>query len=398
MLAHTLFGKIKLFKKTSASCNMKLVIDASNLRKGGGVTHLQEVLNAADFAQHGFSKVQVWAPEKTLDRIGEVPNLERRSHPLIEKAGWSAFWFRKHHLDRLIEPGTNLLWAPGGTCISQFRPYVTMVRNFLPFDKPERDRFKYSKAWLRYIYLYQVQLASFRKACGLIHISYETERVINHIAKLPGVAQTTIHHGLNDRFLLDPRPPRDFEQFTNDDPVRLLYVSPINHYKHQDKLVQAAALLRKRGIPICLDLVGPAFPAAETKFERVLAQEDPAKEWVRWHGEVPYSEIQNYYRNADVYACMSTCETFGMILLEAMASGLPILCSNRSALPEINGGTCPEVDPEDVEAVAAGLEQLIRDKALRERCARAAHERAKTFTWEKCADQTFKFLAECAKR
>lgn len=376
---------------------MHLVIDASNIRKGGGVTHLQEVLNAANFEKHGFSKIIVWAPKRTLDRIGDVQGLEARMHPYIEKGGWYAYWFRKRVLDQLIDPATALLWSPGGTCISRFRPYVTMVRNFLPFEKEERDRFKYSKAWLRYLYLYRVQVKSFLGAEGLIHISQKTNEVINDLVDLSGVKQTTIHHGLHGRFHLPPREPRAFEAFTEEDPVRLLYVSPINHYKHQGKLVAAVAQVRAKGIPIQLDLVGPAFPAAKVNFDRVVEKHDPAKDWVKWHGEVAYHEVQNYYRNADLYACMSSCETFGMILLEAMASGLPILCSNRSALPEIQGGTCPDVDPEDVDAVAAGLERMIRDKVLRAECAQAAYERAQTFTWDKCAEETFKFLAQCAR-
>ena len=146
-----------------------------------------------------------------------------------------------------------------------------------------------------------------------------------------------------------------------------------------------------------MDLVGPAFPAAKVVYDRVIAEIDPTGEWVHWHGEVPYHEVQNYYRTADLYPCMSSCETFGMILLEAMASGLPILCSNKSALPEIQGGSCPEVDPEDIPAVAEGLERMIRDKALRAQCAQAAYERAQTFTWKKCADETFAFLATCVR-
>lgn len=376
---------------------MNLVIDASNIRQGGGVTHLQEVLKTADFKKHGFSKVTVWAPQNTLDRIGELPLLERKAHPLIEKSGWTAMWFRMRVLDRLIAPDTDLLWCPGGTCLSSFRPYVTMVRNFLPFEAVERDRFKYSKTWLRYLYLGYVQTKSFKRAKGLIHISHKTHEVINEQMDIVGVEQTTIHHGLNPRFYMAPREQRDFTDFTTQQPARLLYVSPINHYKHQDKLVQAVALVRGKGIPIQLDLVGPAFSAAKANFDRVVQDCDPGAEWIKWHGEVPYAEVQNYYRDADLYPCMSSCETFGMILLEAMASGLPILCSNKSALPEIQGGSCPEVDPEDVNAVAEGLELMIRDRVLREKSAQQAFERAQSFTWKQCAEKTFAFLVECAK-
>lgn len=376
---------------------MHITIDASNLRKGGGVTHLQEVLNVVDLQEHGVDKITVWAPKTTLDRIGDLPNVVMKSHPWIDRGRWHGVWFRKRYLDNVIDPDTDLLWAPGGTYLGKFRPYVTMVRNFLPFDKPSRDRYKHSREWYRLKYLCHVQTKSFENASGLIHISEKTNEVINSITRLDNVRQTTVHHGLNQRFLLKPRAQRSFDSFTEDEPVKLLYISHINHYKHQDKLVEAVARVRAKGIPVQVDLVGPAYPPAKRKFDAVADRLDPTRSWINWHNEVPYAQVQQYYAKADLYAFMSSCETFGIILLEAMASGLPILASDRSAIPEINGGTCPEVDPEDVDAVAAGLERLIRDKHLRETCAQAAYERAQSFTWKKCADETFAFLSKVAE-
>lgn len=376
---------------------MNLFIDASNLRRGGGVTHLEEVLKTQAYLNHGIERITIWAPQKTLDRIGDLPGLVRKSHPLIDKGRWQGVLFRKRYLDKLIEPDTDLLWAPGGTYLGGFRPYVTMLRNFLPFEKPERDRFKYSRDWVRLMYLRRVQAKSFQRAAGLIHISQKAHDVLNDLLDLKQVSQTVIHHGLSQRFLMEPRTQLPFEAFTKERPVKLLYISHINHYKHQDKLIAAVASIRAKGIPVELNLVGPPLPRALPKFNAACAQYDPNGEWVRWHGEVPYAEVQRFYHEADLYVFMSTCETFGNILLEAMASGLPILSSNRGALPEVHGGAAESVDPENVVAVAEGLERLIRDRDLRERRAREAYARAQTFTWEKCADATFRFLSEITK-
>lgn len=376
---------------------MNLFIDASNLRRGGGVTHLEEVLKTQAYLRHGIKRITIWAPQKTLDRIGDLPGLVRKSHPLIDKGRWHGVWFRKRHLDSLIDPDTDLLWAPGGTYLGSFRPYVTMLRNFLPFEQPERDRFKYSRDWVRLLYLRRAQAKSFQRADGLIHISHKAHEVLNDLLDLQDVRQTVIHHGLSMRFLMEPREQVPLAAFTAEQPVRLLYVSHINHYKHQDKLIEAVAQVRAKGIPVELNLVGPALPRAKPKFDAVRASHDPNDEWVRWHGEIPYAEVQRFYHEADLYVFMSTCETFGNILLEAMASGLPILSSNRGALPEVHGGTAGSVDPESIAAVAEGLEGLIRDRDLRQRRANEAYERAKTFTWEKCADATFHFLKEIGK-
>lgn len=377
---------------------MNLFIDASNLRRGGGVTHLEEVLKTQAYLRHGINRITIWAPEKTLERIGDLPGLVRKSHPLIDKGRWHGVWFRKRYLDNLVEPDTDLLWAPGGTYLGRFRPYVTMLRNFLPFDQPERDRFKYSRDWLRLLYLRRAQTRSFGHADGLIHISQKAHDVLNNLVDLKHVQQTVIHHGLSTRFLMEPREQLAFEAFSEERPVRLLYISHINHYKHQDKLIEAVARVRAKGINIELNLVGPALPRAKPKFDTVRAIHDPSNKWVKWHGEIPYAEVQRFYHEADLYVFMSTCETFGNILLEAMASGLPILSSDRGALPEVHGGTAQSVDPLDVSAVADGLEKLIRDRGLRQECADRAYERAKTFTWEKCADRTFQFLSSIAGR
>ncbi|MDA9589734.1 hypothetical protein N9R65_02970, partial [Opitutales bacterium] len=271
---------------------MHITIDASNLRRGGGVTHLQEVLQAADFDELGIRKVTVWSCQKTLDRIGEIPRVVRRSHPLIDKGRWQGVIFRKFYLDRLIDSDTDLLWAPGGTYLGAFRPYVTMLRNFLPFQSEERDRFKYSKDWLRLMYLRRAQAKSFHAADGLIHISQKAHDVLNELLDLKDVRQTVIHHGISRKFLMPPREQLPFESFTASRPVRVLYVSHINLYKHQDKLVEALARVRDLGIPLELNLVGPALPVAKRIFDRTVQEFDPAKEWVHWLGEIPYSEVQ----------------------------------------------------------------------------------------------------------
>lgn len=372
---------------------MHLVIEASNIRKGGGLTHLQEVLHAVDLDQFGIEKVTIWGPRRTLEQIGDSKRIFRRTHPWIDKGGVWSYWFRRILLDRQLDSTTDLLWAPGGTYSGRFRPYVTMVRNFLPFDKVERDRFRYSPSWIRYLLLEKTQLRSFRHSSGLIHISHKCDEVINRLVDLSHVKQKLIYHGINPRFFQEPRTPRPLRAFTKHDPARLLYVSDISLYKHQDKLIQAAALLRDK-IPIRVDLVGSAYPPALRNIERIASRIDPNRDWIHWHGEVPYDEVDRFYHDADLYACLSSCETFGMILLEAMAAGLPILCSDRSALPEIHAGTCRSVDPERVPLIASQLKAMLLSPESRANYANLAFQRAKEFSWTKCATETFTFLRE----
>jgi glycosyltransferase involved in cell wall biosynthesis len=374
----------------------KLFIDGSNLRQGGGVTHIQEVLQLAGKYADGFEEIELLVPTTTAKRIGDCSKIKCITDPWIDRGGIWTQLYRQFKMPKLLK-GVDLLWVPGGSYSGSFKPYVTMVRNFLPFDKPERDRFKYSKTWLRYLFLERLQLKSFKRALGLIHISEKTREVISAYTELPGVEQCVIHHGLNERFLMPPRPARTFAEFSAEAPVKLLYISPINLYKHQDVLVKAVHSLREKGIPIQLDLVGPVFQPAGERLNVVLDELDPKREWVKLHGKVPYAQVTEYYQTADLYVCLSSCETFGMILLEAMGAGLPILCSNKSALPEIHAGACPEVEPEDVEAVEKALEALLKSSDTRTDIAVAAFARAQEFSWDVTAKRTFEFLSRVAR-
>ena len=128
---------------------MILGIDASNIRAGGGVTHLVELLGAASPEAHGFRKVIVWATSNTLKKIAERPWLQKVKEPLLEgSAVHRIFWqcFRLRDLARLAQ--CNILFVPGGSDASGFKPMVTMNQNLLPFEWKEFKRYGWIKECL----------------------------------------------------------------------------------------------------------------------------------------------------------------------------------------------------------------------------------------------------------
>ena len=78
-----------------------------------------------------------------------------------------------------------------------------------------------------------------------------------------------------------------------------------------------------------------------------------------------------------------------MPVLEAMSAGVPVIASNRAALPEVCGEAALLVDPEDSEALAAAIMQLIEDEALNAELIRRGYARAAQFTWRRAAKQTW---------
>ena len=123
-----------------------------------------------------------------------------------------------------------------------------------------------------------------------------------------------------------------------------------------------------------LVIAGSAGYGADGILERIAAS--PARDRISVRGYVSLDELARWYGKASVFAFPSLDEGFGMPLLEAMAAGVPILTSNRSALREVAGDAGLLVDPENIDALASGLRHLTEDAETRTELARNAAESA----------------------
>jgi alpha-1,3-rhamnosyl/mannosyltransferase len=109
---------------------------------------------------------------------------------------------------------------------------------------------------------------------------------------------------------------------------------------------------------------------------------------VRWLGYVPARILPMLYSGASMLVYPSLYEGFGLPVLEAMASGIPVITSNRASLPEVAGDVGFAVDPHDVEALRACMRSLIEDNEEATRRGAMGIARARQFTWQACAQQT----------
>ena len=377
---------------------MILAIDGSNIRAGGGVTHLVELLRAANPPAHGIDEVIVWAGSTTLSRIEEREWLSKRHEPILDKRlAHRVFWhcFRLRKL--LQRSGCDLLFVPGGSDASGFKPMVTMSQNLLPFEWRELRRFGWSALTVKWLLLRLVQSSTFRRADGVVFLtSYARDAVLRVIRNLPGDA-AIVSHGVNPRFRLAPRCQRQPGEFTFQNPCRVLYVSAIEVYKHQWNVAEAVAQLRLEGLPILLDLVGPPGSGTQ-RLTEALMRFDPGGAFISQRGEADYDTLHMLYASADVGVFASSCETFGMILTESMSAGLPIACSNRSGMSEILGDAGVYFDPENTKEIASAIGRLVKSAEFRAEKAEAAFNRAQAFSWERCANETFTFAGSTIRK
>lgn len=374
-------------------------IDAVNIRHGGGRTHLIELLNSADPARDGFSEVCVWGSRETLQKLPQYSWLKKEWSPaldgnLIRRTLWQIF-----SLGRAARNfKCDILFVPGGSVISDFRPVVTMSQNILPFEWRELRRYGFSRLTLKLILLRFTQTLSFRKAEGVVFLSdYALQGVLQVTGPLSGEARV-IPHGLNPRFLISDDDLAQRKKPKEGEPIRLIYVSIIDQYKHQWRVVEGVAKARKAsGLDFQLDLIGPSYPPALERLNAAIAEQDPRSEWVNYLGAVDYKDLHLFYAAAHLGIFASSCENMPNILLEMMGAGLPILSSNRGPMREILGDAGLYFDPEKPGSLSRAALELFASEEKLAAFSVAAHQKAKTFSWDRCAADTFGFLRHVAE-
>lgn len=370
-----------------------LGIDASNIRDGGGLTHLAEFLRAARPHDFGISRIVVWGSEATLARLEKKAWLCPRRHPLLDRSLLHRTFWQSVILPRAAaQEGCDLLFFPGGVGLCRFRSTVAMSQNLLPFMWQELLRFGASATTLRLILLRALQTLTFRRADGVIFLSQFAQATVSAVTGPLRGKTAVVPHGVDARFLREPPVDPEPRPFTQERPCSIIYVSIINPYKHQEQVVRAVARLRAEGYPVVLELIGP--PAqGYTGLVSLIGELDPAFEFLFYRGAVPHEMLHQSYAQADINVFASSCENLPIILIEGMAAGLPTACSNRGPMPEVLGSAGVYFDPENPEDIAATLRTLLDSPELRVGLAQMAYARAKSFSWHLCADATLSFLA-----
>jgi glycosyltransferase involved in cell wall biosynthesis len=170
-----------------------------------------------------------------------------------------------------------------------------------------------------------------------------------------------------------------------------LYCGQIYPPKNFGRLIQAYAQV---GPKLRLSLVVAGSHTWLCEDEIALIDQLGISQWVVRSGWIDHEVLPAFYALAEALVLPSLYEAFGIPLLEAMASSCPIVTANRYATAELAGEAAVLVDPEDVESIADGMRQVVTDQILRQQLIAAGRERAKDFSWEKCARETMTVLEE----
>ncbi|MDE0539495.1 MAG: glycosyltransferase family 1 protein [Rhodospirillales bacterium] len=199
---------------------------------------------------------------------------------------------------------------------------------------------------------------------------------------------TIVNHGVNPVFSPDDTVDRE---------PHLLAVSDIYIKKNIHTLIEAMATVHRRRPEIKLKIAGRSIDAGYMGELRGRIAELGLAGVVEFLGEKRTDELVDLYRRCLVFVFPSTVETFGIPLIEAMACGAPIACSNTAAMPEIVGDAAEFFSPLDAGEMASRILAIADDPALRRELGLRATKQAAGYSWSRAASETADVIKNAAR-
>jgi glycosyltransferase involved in cell wall biosynthesis len=216
-----------------------------------------------------------------------------------------------------------------------------------------------------------------------------TRQDLHEKYKIPLKKITTVHHGFDSGAY---RPAMKEEKSPEDKPY-FYYIGRLEHKKNIGRMLQAFAHFKvKTGQPHKFILAGRqahGYSEIQNTFDRLPEE---IKNDVVFFGYTEQEKATHYLRHAEALVFVTLFEGFGFPVLEAFASGTPVITSNTTCLPEIAGNAALLVDPTSITAIAEAMGSIAGNKGAREKLITLGEKQYKQFSWEKAAEKTLGVL------
>ncbi len=233
------------------------------------------------------------------------------------------------------------------------------------------------------------------RADKLIAVSHSTKRdLLEFFPDLPESRVRVIHHGFDGAFFGE-RIPEEFlaetlENYKLKAKSYFLYVGALQPRKNLVRLMEAFEVMKKTAPDAKLVLAGEAAWLAQDIVRARAAS--PYRDDIMLTGRVSFDDLRALYQGARLFVFPSLYEGFGLPILEAFASGVPVLTAHNSSLPEVAGEAALFCDAENVSDMTDKLTRLWRDEALRQELVMKGSEQLKRFSWDQCAKKTLSYI------
>lgn len=375
---------------------MKIVINALSAVSGGGTTYFEGLLPALARADAENEYLLIRAPWQ--DYLPAAPGANFRwmvselarakgSRLVFEQRGLVGI-LKRERADVLYSPAElTTLAAPCAVVVALRNPSAYFLRWRLGFGN-----------WCRNMVLGEMARLSAWRADRVIFVSDQSRRAISRRLPIPLSKTEVVYHGISPSFTPAVRHGQGAPSPSVTRPY-ILSVSQIRRAKNYPRLVEAF-VARADGDLRGFDLVilgAMEDRWTERRITDILTRSGLGSR-VHLPGPVGRAALPSWYAGASLFILPSLLETFGHPLVEAMASGLPVVASETTSNPEIVGDAGLYFDPWSVDAIGDALCAVLGDEERARTMSQRSLRRAADFSWEKTAARTRRVLEEAVGR
>lgn len=384
---------------------MKILINAASANMGGAYTYLNNflrwitVLAPADY-------FIVYAPGFTVEKLREnldSPNIEFRKYPYKNTGGVSRFYFDQITLNRIIKrDNIDILFSSTGfgTFFSNC-PEVILIRNPVYFNLEFQKKYKQlGKSLKRTKFRRWYSIRSMQNADIVLFPTAAMQEMVEQHTDLSGKPTHAIHYGFDsDKFFARKGEENQWvekiKKWKGEGYKILLNISTYAVHKNFETLIGALGNLHAQGEKFKL-LTSTSRDRTSDKMEydylKNLARSSGVlQHWVEL-GYVPYEDLQDIYKSSGIFVFPSFTESFGHSLVEAMASGLPVVAADMPVNREVCEPAGLYFQTFDEEMLANLLKRIMNSKGELKTQSDLSLKRAEHFSWKNYSEQIFKIF------
>jgi glycosyltransferase involved in cell wall biosynthesis len=363
---------------------MRIIINGIHAKSGGGITYLRNILPLLSDMPN--TELHLFIHKDQFELF--YPIDERINVILLS---FKATFWNTLLWEQLAIPlkawamGYSVLFSPANYGPIMARNNVILLRNAISVLRIAQNS-KQRLYWLSLSLATLLSLISAKRSIAVSHYAKRlmTSKLFKNLSQKCGV----VHHGVKNPELS----PRSHDNLG----VNILAVSDIYVQKNYYNLILSFSILLKKRPKLRLIIIGQKIDHNYSEQLDNLISKLKIEKNIIFKGKLNSQDLREYYKTCRVFVFPSLVETFGNTLLEAMAHGSPIACSNTSAMPEVLGDCGVFFNPADKFDIANKIESLLANDELSIEFSKKAVNRAATFSWENTARETYSILADVA--
>ena len=344
-------------------------------------------------SSHPEIEFQILCDKNFTEDYFDFPNVTKHHifppyrHPLLYLFYMEivvGFFLKKHKPDLFLS-------MEGFLCLSTKCKQLPIIYdlNFehQPQDLPFRNRIYFRTFYPKFA----------RKATRIVTISEYSKNDIADTYKIPLNKIDNVSCGVKENFYpLDD----NLKQITRNNYTKgaeyFFFIGSMHPRKNIVRLLQAFELFKKKSnAPLKLVLAGNIFWGDETV--QAVISKMTAKNDIVFTGRINDDELVNLLGSAFALTFVPTFEGFGLPIVEAFQSDVPVICSSTTSMPEVAGNAALMVDPLNVNDIAEKMTQLWNNQLLRKELIEKGRLQKNLFTWKRTSDLLYKSIQNCVK-